>query len=127
MEKKMTKVEMYERIANVVRESDVEDADVILGFLSTQVAQLNAKSEKAKARAAEKKAAGDELSNKIYEALTDDYQTIEEIAVVLADEPEITNAKISARLAKFVKAGTVEKESVRVESGKRMAYRLIAE
>lgn len=126
MEKKMTKVEMYERIANVVRESDVEDADVILGFLSTQVAQLNAKSEKAKARAAEKKAAGDELRDMIYAVLSDDFQTIADI-MAQVEAPELTPAKVSARVSQLVRMGLVEKESVKTESGKAMAYRLIAE
>ena len=37
---------------------------------------------------------------------------------------EVTRNKVTARLGKLVKAGTIVKEAVKVEGNKRMAYRL---
>ena len=49
--------------------------------------------------------------------------TVDEIVIAL-DSEEVTRNKVTARLGKLVKAGTIVKEAVKVEGNKRMAYRL---
>ena len=79
----------------------------------------------AAARAEKKKAESDALTDAIYELITDKLVTVDEITVAFDDE-EVTRAKVTARLGKLVNAGLIEKESVRVDGKKRMAYRRIS-
>jgi len=101
-------------------------ADDVLNYVDTTIAQLEAKTEKAKERAAKKRAEGDELRDKVKDLLTDDYQTVADI-VAQIDDPEITNAKVVARLTALCKAGIVEKTELKVDKRKVKGYKLIAE
>lgn len=101
-------------------------ANDVLVYVDTTIAQLEAKTEKAKERAAKKRAEGDELRDKIKDLLTDDYQTVADI-VAQIDDPEITNAKVVARLTALCKAGTVEKTELKIDKRKVKGYKLIAE
>jgi len=102
-------------------------ADDVLAYVDTTIAQLEAKTEKAKERAAKKRAEGDELRNKIKDLLTtDDYQTVADI-VAQIDDPEITNAKVVARLTALCKTGTAEKTELKIDKRKVKGYKLIAE
>lgn len=117
---KMTKKEIYNLIAE--KNADVE---VIVDFCNAEIARLDAKAEKAKAKAAEKKAAGDELYGVIVSCLTADLQTAEDILAQLEGD-ELTVAKVRARLSQAVKNGVARKESVKVE-GKAKVHYAIAE
>ena len=72
-------------------------------------------------RAEKKKQESDALTDRIYALLDEDLITVDEILEELDDE-EVTRNKVTARLGKLVKAGKVEKESVKVDGNRRMAY-----
>lgn len=130
MEKKITKKDYYTMLKEIVEESkDIEteiSKEELLEFIDKQVASINAKAEKAKEKAAEKKANGDELREVVQSILTEKYQTIDSI-VSQIDGEEITKAKITARLTSLVKAGLATKSDVKnEETGKiQKAYKLI--
>ena len=50
-------------------------------------------------------------------------RSVDDIVAALDDEA-VTRNKVTARLGKLVKAGTIVKEAVRVDGNKRIAYRL---
>ena len=118
MEKKITKKDYYTMLKEIVEESkDIEteiSKEELLEFIDKQVASINAKAEKAKEKAAEKKANGDELREVVQSILTEEYQTIDSI-VSQIDGEEITKAKITARLTSLVKAGLATKSDVKNE------------
>ena len=122
-EKKMTKAMMFEAVREVVEASDAEMKAEMVEFIDKQMEQLAAKAEKAKARAAEKKVAGDELRAVIKQVLTDDFQTIDAITAQIAGE-DVTKAKVTARLTQLIKSGEAVKEQVKAGSRKVMAYKL---
>lgn len=130
MEKKVTKAEKYEMIKEIVRgdvnaEVTVEQAELI-EFIDKQIALIDSKAEKARARAAEKKENGDELRAVVEQVLTNEYQTIDAIVAQIEGE-EITKAKVTARLTALVKAGIAEKDDVKDDEGRKLkAYRLVA-
>lgn len=125
-ENKITKVEMYDLLLSVVAESGHENSDEMIEFINAQVAQINAKAEKAKARAAEKRAAGDELRDAVYNVLTDEYVTADDIVDAL-DMEDVTRAKVVARLKTLVDDEYVEKTQGKTEEKKRVTlYRRAA-
>ena len=128
---KITKKDFFAAIRTMVEGVEtVGDipADKVLEFIDTHVAQIDAKAAKAKERAGEKKAEGDEISKRILEVLTDDFQTGECITQLVSDIPEITKSKVVARLSNLVKQGKVEKEQIKTEDRRKvMAYRAKSE
>ena len=122
-EKKITKVEKLNMIKEVLIE--VEGTEMLVEFVDEQIEQIQAKAEKAKQRAAEKKAEGDALRNTIQALMTNEWQSIDDIFNQIEDE-EVTRSKITARLTQLIKAEVIEKESQKSETGnKQMVYRLI--
>jgi hypothetical protein len=127
---KITKREMFEAIKETFETGTCKfDAATVMAFCDKEIASLDSKAAKAKERAAAKRAEGDELTDAVQNALTDEFQTIADIITVVAEaDPEVSAAKITARLTKLVKANVVEKEQVTVTDGdkkkKAMAYRL---
>ena len=93
--------------------------DDIRAYVDTTIEQMNAKQEKAKVRAAAKKAEGDELTAKVEALLTDEYQTGADILAGIED-PEVTKAKVTARLTQIVKAGRAHKATVKTEDGRKL-------
>lgn len=130
MDKKMTKKEYYEILKEIVKgdadsEVTVEQSE-LLDFLDKQIDIINTKAEKAKARAAEKKAEGDALRDAVQAVLTDEPQTIDEIVEKVNFE-DATKAKITARLTALCKAGIAEKQDVKTEDNRTLkAYNLAA-
>lgn len=127
--KKTTKTEYFEMIKNALNGevlSDEQKTEVI-DFIDTQITQIAAKAEKAKIRAAEKRAQGDELREAVRSVLTSEFQDTSTILKQIGDESEdLTRAKVSARLTQLVNAGLVEKEQQKNAEGKKtMFYRLI--
>lgn len=124
MADKMTKKEMFEILASFIPEED-ERAAELREFCIKQVEIIDRKAEKAKARNAERKAAGDELRDMVFGALTEELQTIPQIMEAMGlDDPEITRAKVSARLGQLVKAGDVEKLAMFVDGKRTMHYKI---
>ena len=121
--KKMTKKEYYDLIKNVIAEANIEMKDELIAFINKQKAQIEAKAEKAKARAAEKKENGDELRDQIKSLLTNELQTVDDITNQIANE-EVTRAKVIARLSQLVKNNEVEKTDIKVDNKTVKAYKL---
>lgn len=121
---KVTKKEMYSVIATLC--ADRKD---IVEFCEKEIAALDTKAAKAKERAAAKRAEGDALLDKVYAALSEEFQPLSEIATKIGDE-DVTVSKITYRLTTLIKEGKAEKSEVTVQtsegkSRKVMGYRLI--
>lgn len=116
---KMTKVE----ILGMIKEA-CEDNEVIVEFCDKEIAALGAKAEKAKARAAAKKAEGDELRAIVASVLTTEPMIAEDVLAAITGVEDLTKAKVIARLTQLVKAGDAVKTEVTVDGKKRMAYSL---
>ena len=104
---------------------EAQDGDVTVtaedlrNYIDTTLDQLSAKNEKAKERAAKKRAEGDELLAVVEGLLTDEYQTGDEIAAQITDE-DVTRPKVTARLTKLIKAGKAHKAEAKTEEGKKV-------
>lgn len=128
-EKKITKVEKLNMIRDILAGDGntevTEEATMLIAFVDEQIEQIQSKAEKAKQRAAEKKAEGDALRNTIQALMTNEWQSIDDIFNQIEDE-EVTRSKITARLTQLIKAEVIEKDSQKSETGnKQMVYRLI--
>lgn len=120
--KAMVLTEIRAQVEAMEFEGDVTAADVI-AYCDTALAQIAAKAEKAKEKAAEKKAEGDELRAAVKAVLTDELQTREDIFAKIEGE-DLSVAKIGARLTQLVANGEAVKEQVKVGDRKVMAYKL---
>ena len=128
---KLTKKEYFTGLIAYFRGEDVEiENEDFIEFCQDQIADLDKKAAKAKERAAAKKAENDELTDLVYSVLTDEYQTIADITVIVAETiPDVSASKVTARLTKLFNAGSIEKEQSSIEDseGKKrkcMGYRL---
>ena len=122
--KKLTKKDYYGMLKEIVLTSDVDNKEELEAFIDRQVEIIDNKAEKAKERAAEKKAEGDELRAAIKSVLTEDYQSADDILAQLEGE-DLSKAKIIARLTQLVNNGDAEKVQAKAEDGKKfMTYRL---
>lgn len=122
--KKVTKKENYEMLMEIVENSNSEMKAELIDFITKQIESIDAKAAKAKEKAAEKRAEGDELRAAVKAVLTEELQTAETILAQIEGE-ELTKAKIVARLTQLVKNGEASKEEVKTEEGKKvMAYKL---
>jgi hypothetical protein len=121
-DKKLTKKDYYNEILSILTEKD--ESQELIDFVQNQIDALDKRAEKAKERAAEKRAEGDELRETVKSVLTNDFQTVENIVSAINDE-EVSKAKVIARLTQLVTLGEVEKTDVKSDDGKtRKAYRL---
>lgn len=108
---KMTKKAMYTFIADALA-----DNEQVVTFCANEIALLDKKAAKAKAKAAEKKAATDVLSDAVYATLSDtDFEPIADI-VARIDGEDVTTAKVTYRLSQLVKAGKAEKAELTIEA-----------
>ena len=123
---KITKVDMFNAIADFIADTDWERKDEAIEFIEKQIDQLKAKAEKAKSRAEEKKIEGDELREAVANALTNEPQTIDAITTTVAEIFDVTKAKVTARLTQLVKLGEATKEQVKIDSRKIMVYKSTA-
>ena len=123
---KITKVDMFNAIADFIADTDWERKDEAIEFIEKQIDQLKAKAEKAKSRAEEKKIEGDELREAVANALTNEPQTIDAITTTVAEIFDVTKAKVTARLTQLVKLGEATKEQVKIDGRKIMVYKSIA-
>lgn len=126
---KKTKTMYFAELREIVENAFTDEAmqNELLEFIDKEVAAIARRKDKAKERAEKKKNESDALTERIFAALDEEYMTLDEILPLLDDEEEITKNKVTSRLGKLVKAGRVEKDTVRVEDKKRMAYRKIVE
>lgn len=120
---KITKKEKFEMLRGFIP-ADFEQYDTLIEFIDNEIAMIDKKADKARARAEIAKAEGDEMRAVVESALTDEWQSIASILEVIGNE-EFTKGKVSARLGALVKQGIVEKESQTIEGKRTMHYRLI--
>ena len=128
MEKKITKREMFEVIKTGCTTGEWTVSDVeIAEFCDNEIALLDKKAIKAKERAAEKRAAGDELTDAVRAALTDEFTIIADIAAKVAETygEDATVARVTYRLTQLVKNGEAENGDVKVEGGEGQKTRTI--
>lgn len=124
MTEKITKKGYFEMIEEIVRASDDSRVEDILNFIEHEKELLEAKRVKAQAKAEKTRNEGDELRKAVQSCLTDEFQIISDIFAQI-DGEDVTQSKVTARLNQLVKAGIAEKEQVKTEDGRRMAYRLV--
>ena len=125
-ENRITKAMVLEvigkNVENMTFDGDVTAEDVT-AFVETTLAQIAAKAEKNKERAAAKRQAGDELRAQVLGFVTEEWQTRDEIAANFEDE-DITPAKVGARLTQLVADGSVVKEKQKIDGKDKMVYAL---
>lgn len=125
MEKK-TKAMYFAELREMVTVAVEDEArrNGLVEFIDKQVEALEKRKVAAAARAEKKKAESDALTEEIFERIGDELITVDEIVITFDEEEEVSRAKVTARLGKLVNAGRIEKEAVKVDGKKRMAYRL---
>jgi hypothetical protein len=113
---KITKREMFEAIKETFETGSCKfDAATVMAFCDKEIASLDTKAAKAKERAAAKKAEADVLMDQVRDTLTDEFQTIADIAAAVAEvNADATVSKVTYRLTKLVEAGDAEKTDVTV-------------
>ena len=129
---KLTKRSVYEALLKMIETGTLEIAeDELKTFCENEIALLDKKAEKAKERAATKRAEGDALTDVVRNALTSEFEPIADIAARIEGD-DVTVAKVQYRLSQLVKAGEAEKEQITIPGGegqkarKIMAYRISA-
>ncbi len=130
---KITKREMYEAIIEAVNGGEWKyDADAVVDFCENEIALLDKKAAKAKETAAKKRAEGDELTDAVRAALSEDtFEAIADIAARIEGE-DVTVSKVTYRLTQLVKNNEAEKSEIEVAGGegqkkrKIMGYRKLA-
>ena len=122
MEKKMTKKDIYAGIkATLEKNFDAAEVAEYVEFIDKEIAAIDARAEKEKARRAEKKAEGDDLREAVKEAIGAEPITGEAIAEALIEEyPDVTKAKVTYRAGQLVKAGEVYKVQIKTEDGRKV-------
>lgn len=122
---KIIKKDYYEMLKGIVENSTSEIKEDLIIFIEKEITSIENKAEKAKAKAAEKKANGDELREIVQSILTPELQTADSIVTQIEGE-DITKAKVVARLTQLIKAGIATKEEVKTDDNKKvMAYKLV--
>jgi len=123
-EKKMTKKEYFNELKSLVEKAESEIKGELIYFIEAQIASIDNKAEKAKERAAAKKAEGDALREMVKSTLTNDLQTADDIFAKL-DGEDLTIAKVRARLTQLVNLGEAEKADIKTEDNRtKKAYKL---
>lgn len=106
-EAKVTKKEMFAKIAAMVADEDVK------AFCEKEIAAIDRKAVKAKERAAAKAAEGDALMDAIMAVLTDEPMTNADILAAIADEDATVN-KVAYRTNALAKANRAVKTEVTI-------------
>jgi len=97
-------------------------------YAENELAKLEKKNAKARERAAEKRAIGDELQASVLATITADPKTRDDILAEVVEatgDEELTVGKIQSKLNNIVEAGQASKCKVKTEDGKtKTAYTL---
>lgn len=122
---KMTKIDYFEQLADIVEASDIENKEDILKFIQGSIETLENRKRAAQERAEKKKNEPDELADAVKAVLSGELQTADDIAAQIEGE-DVTKQKVVARLTKMVNAGTVRKDSVKTDDKRKvMGYALV--
>lgn len=97
-------------------------------YAENELAKLEKKNAKARERAAEKRAIGDELQASVLATISEDPKTRDDIlaeVVAATGDEELTVGKVQSKLNNIVEAGQASKCKVKTEDGKtKTAYTL---
>lgn len=116
MENKMTKAETLALIKELCAENEI-----VVTYCDNELASLAKKAEKARARAAAKRAEGDELYNAVIACVGTDPITCEAVHAMIEGE-DLTIAKIRAKLSAAVRDGVLVKETLKVDGKNKVHY-----
>ena len=128
----VTKRELYTAIREIFENTETSIGDItpdmVIEFCDKEIAALDRRAEKARENAAKRKAEGDDMTEAVYAALTDEFATI--AAITLAtDFEDVTVGKVQYRLKTLVDSNRAEKQEITVEengkSRKVMGFRRI--
>ena len=128
----VTKRELYTAIREIFENTETSIGDItpdmVIEFCDKEIAALDRRAEKARENAAKRKAEGDDMTEAVYAALTDEFTTI--AAITLAtDFEDVTVGKVQYRLKTLVDSNRAEKQEITVEengkSRKVMGFRRI--
>ena len=119
-ETKITKRERFVEIIDVL--NGVDGTDDLVAFVNDQIALLDKKAAKAKETAAAKKVA-DPLLDVVLTGVNDELSTVADIVARIGNA-DLTAAKASYRLNKLAEAGTIVKDTVKVDKRSLVAYKL---
>lgn len=123
MEKKMTKKEMFGLLLEVLDTVDVAEKEDLQEFVAHEIDLITKKAEKSKGYTRKKEV--DTLKADVAASLSDEYRiTADIVEDLLVDYPDVTSAKVTARLTALVKEGVAVKESIKVGSRKLMGYKI---
>ena len=121
---KFTKTMKFEAIREILVNANANPE--LVDLCDTEIAAIAAKAEKAKIRAAEKRADGDELRAAVEAVLTTEPQTAEQILAQIEGE-DLTKAKIVSRIAQLVDMDRASKTHIVVDGRKVMGYTTFVE
>lgn len=130
---KITKKDRYETAIKIFEEANIAEdlREDMIAFAEHEIEILDNKAAKAKETAQKNKASTDELADVVRGALTNDFQTINELVAKIND-PDVTAGKVQYRLRVLVDEGIVEKQDVSIPAAaagakarKLVAFRLI--
>jgi hypothetical protein len=121
---KITKRDNFNAIIEVLEAAGRDD---LAGVIKHEIELLDNKAAKAKAKAAEKKTEGDELTAAVEAALTDELATIADITARVEFDGEFTQAKVQYRLNQLVKNEKARKEQKSVGEGRKIMHYAIAD
>ena len=120
---KMTKRNVYEALINYATtgvmsyDGNEITAEALAAFAENEIALLDKKAVKAKERAAQKRAEGDELTDAVRAAMSaENFEPIADIAARIEGE-DVTVAKVTYRLTQLVKNGEAEKSELTIPGG----------
>ena len=128
MEKKMTKIEMFTALKELVATSveiDEETKAAYEEFIDKELTSIEKRKESAQKRAAANKEVSDALTNEILAIVqnSDTVMLVDDIVEALGNE-EITRNKVTARLGKLVANGDIVKNTVKVDGSRKMGYQV---
>ena len=113
----MTKREVFEAIITATNAGSVTvegmTPEEVVTFFENEIGNLDKRAERSRATAAKKREAGDALTETVKSILTDDFQTIADIAAQIEGE-DVTASKVTYRLNALVKEGYAEKADVQI-------------
>lgn len=112
----MTKITERDILANLITLAETGSCELtpedIKTYAEKKLASLERRSETEKARRAAKAAANDELTETIFNMLTDEPMSAEDILEKLNDE-ELTKGKVVSKLTKLFKTDRIVKSKAR--------------
>ena len=100
------------------------DNEVIIAFAENEIALLDKKAVKAKERAAEKRAQGDELSVVVASVLTDELQSIADITAQIEGE-DVSVGKVQYRLRMLAETEKAVKGEIKIPATENAKARTI--